>query len=155
MYLSELLKPEYVKIGLKGVKKEECLQEICEFISNVHGLDKKEVIKSIMEREKKGSTGLASGLAVPHGRSDNIQGIHFGVVYVPEGRDFEAYDKQPTYLFIAGIVSNQYSPHEQLEILKIIVEIYEKTDIKTSIKKVTTPKELYDLIILKEKEILK
>jgi len=154
MKLTELLKPEYVKIGISGKNKDDVLQNISEFISELHpSIDKKDVYKAIAEREKKGSTGLGNGLAIPHGRSPKVMGMHLVVVYDPEGKDFEAYDKNPSYLFFAAVTSDDYSPHEQLEVLRVIAEIYEKTDISTSVTKVTTPEQLYNLLIQKEKEI--
>lgn len=155
MKLSSFLKPEYVKIVNNGGKnKEEILNEISKFMTSVHpGLDKRDVYRALLEREKKGSTGLGKGLAVPHGRSPNVSGMHVCVVYYPAGKDFEAYDKNPSNLFFAAVTSEDYSPHEQLEILRIIAEIYEKTDISEAIKKVKTDQELYELLIQKEEEL--
>lgn len=154
MRLSELLKPDYVKIGSNGKSKDDILQDIADFISSAHpSIDKKDAYKAIAEREKKGSTGLGNGLAIPHGRSPKVTGMHLVVVYYPDGKDFEAYDKKPSYLFFAAITSDDYSPHEQLEVLRIIAEIYEKTDISTTITKAKNSQELYKLLIQKEEEI--
>lgn len=153
MKLAELLKPEYVKIGLDGKNKEETLNNIVDFISDVHHIEKKEAYKALSDREKKGSTGLGNGLAIPHGRSSKVDGMHLIVIYDPKGKDFEAYDKKPSHLFFAAITSEDYSPHEQLEVLRIIAEIYEKTDISIEITKVKSAQELYGLLLKKEEEI--
>jgi mannitol/fructose-specific phosphotransferase system IIA component (Ntr-type) len=154
MKLAELLKPEYVKVGLEGKTKEDILQELADFLSLSHsGIDKKDVFKAILEREKKGSTGVGNGLAIPHGRSPRIDGMHLIVVYDPAGKDFDAYDKKPSHLFFTAIASDDYSPHEQLEVLRIIAEIYEKTDLEKSIEKVKTPQAFYELLVAKEEEI--
>lgn len=154
MRLAELLKAEYVKIGMNGKSKDDVLQNIVDFISTAHHIDKKDALKAVSDREKKGSTGLGNGLAIPHGRSPNVNGMHLVVIYDPEGKDFEAYDKKPSRLFFAAITSDDYSPHEQLEVLRIIAEIYEKTDISSSISKIKSPKELFDLLLEKEEEIV-
>lgn len=154
MKLVELLKPEYVKIGLTAKTKDEVLMELADFISVSHqSIDKKDAYKALAEREKKGSTGLGNGLAIPHGRSPKVDGMNLVVVFDAEGKDFEAYDKKPSNLFFAAITSDDYSPHEQLEVLRIIAEMYEKTDISRSVEKVRTPKDLFDLLIKKEEEI--
>jgi mannitol/fructose-specific phosphotransferase system IIA component (Ntr-type) len=155
MKLIELLKPEYVKIGLSARSKDEVLQELAEFIASSHqSIDKKDAYKAIAEREKKGSTGLGNGLAIPHGRSPKVDGMHLVVVYDASGKEFDAYDKKPSNLFFAAITSDDYSPHEQLEVLRIIAEMYEKTDISKQVEKVRTTQELYDLLIKKEQEIV-
>ncbi len=155
MRLIDFLKPEYVKIISNGEKnKEEILGEIADFLTSEHNLeDKKEVYKALIEREKKGSTGLGKGLAVPHGRSPKVSGMHVCVIYYPQGKEFEAYDRKPSHLFFSAITSADYSPHEQLEILRIIAEIYEKTNISEEIKNVKTNEELFKLLIKKEEEI--
>ncbi len=153
MKLTELIKPDYVKIGIEGSAKDEVMESICEFIAEAHHLDKKDVLKALAEREKKGSTGLGNGLAIPHGRSAKVDGMHLVVIYDKTGKPFEAYDKKPSHLFFAAVTSEDYSPHEQLEVLRIIAEIYEKTDIAVSIGKVANTTDLYNLLIKKEEEI--
>ena len=154
MKLVELLKPEYVKIGLKGKNKNEIMMELSEFIALTHpGIDKKDAYKAISEREKKGSTGVGNGLAIPHGRSPRVDGMHLVVVLDFDGKDFDAYDKKPSYLFFAAIASDEYSPHEQLEVLRVIAEMYEKTDLSKAALKVQNPQDFYQLLISKEEEI--
>ncbi|OHD55627.1 MAG: hypothetical protein A2Y33_13410 [Spirochaetes bacterium GWF1_51_8] len=154
MKLAELLKPEYVKVGLEGKTKEDILQELAKFLSLSHkGVDEKDAFKAIQEREKKGSTGVGNGLAIPHGRSPKIEGMHLIVAYDPDGKEFDAYDKKPSHLFFTAVASDDYSPHEQLEVLRIIAEIYEKTDLEKSIEKVKNPQAFYELLVKKEEEI--
>ena len=154
MKLTELLNPQYVKIGLSGKTKDEILQEMAAFVSATHpAIDKKDAYTAIAEREKKGSTGVGNGLAIPHGRSPKVDGMHLIVIYDAEGKDFDAYDKNPSHLFFCAIASDEYSPHEQLEVLRIIAEMYEKTDLSKAAEKVKTPEELYNLLIKKEGEI--
>lgn len=154
MKLVELLKPQYVKLGLNGKNKDEIMMELAEFISATHpGIDKKDAYKAITEREKKGSTGVGNGLAIPHGRSPRVDGMHLVVVYDAEGKDFDAYDKQPSTIFFTAIASDEYSPHEQLEVLRIIAEMYEKTDLSTAVSRVKSAQNFYELLIKKEEEI--
>ncbi len=152
MLFRDILEERFVRIGLKATKKNEIFEELAQLFEEIHGIDRKEAYKAMVERERKGSTGLGNGLAIPHGRSPNIKDLHIIFVYEPDGRDFEAYDKQPSNLFLAVLTSDEYSPQQQLEILRIIVEIYEKTDIVQALKNVKTPHDLYELIIQKEAE---
>jgi mannitol/fructose-specific phosphotransferase system IIA component (Ntr-type) len=154
MRLKELLKPEYVKIGLNGKTKDDIMHNISDFMALSHpSIDKKDVYKALSEREKKGSTGLGNGLAIPHGRSSKVSGMHLVVIYDSQGKDFESYDKKSSQLFFAAITSEDYSPHEQLEVLRVIAEIFEKTDISSSVSGVKSSKDLYDLLLEKEEEI--
>lgn len=155
MRLKELLKKDGVKIGLSGKNKDDVLNELSAFMASAHeGLNKKDVYEAISEREKKGSTGVGAGLAIPHGRSAKIADMHLVVVYDPEGKDFDAYDKKPSHLFFCAVASSDYSPHEQLEVLRVIAEMHEKTDLQKAVLKCSTAEALYNLLIQKEEEIV-
>ncbi len=155
MKLSDLLKPEFVRIGLKMSLKEEILLELASFIANTHpSVNQKEAYRALLDREQKGSTGISQGLAVPHGRSSEVKGMHLVVVYDPKGKDFDSSDGNLSHLFFTVVAADTYSPHEQLEILRIVAEIYEKTDLKERIRTVQTSQELFSLLQEKELETL-
>lgn len=153
MKLTEMLKPEYMKIGLNGKTKDNVMQELADFVGNVHNLDRKDVYTAFVEREKKGSTGVGNGLAIPHGRSERIDGMYMIVAYDATGKEFDTYDQNPAHLFFAAVASEDFSPHEQLEALRIIAEMYEKTDIAKAVQKISNPADLYKLLVRKEEEI--
>lgn len=154
MKISELLKPESVQIGLQSTGKENILLELSQLMAKAHpDIDQKDAFRSLLDREQKGSTGVNRGLAVPHGRSTSAKGMHLIVVYDPKGKDFDSGDQLPSHLFFTVIAADTYSPHEQLEILRIIATIYEETDLKTKLEGIQDSKALFELILEKEKEI--
>ncbi|HEY0782000.1 MAG TPA: PTS sugar transporter subunit IIA, partial [Thermoanaerobaculia bacterium] len=73
----------------------------------------------LCEREQLGSTGIGSGIAIPHCK---LPGLAHGVValgIVPEGVDFGAIDGNPVKLFFL-VLSPPESPAEHLQILAAI-----------------------------------
>jgi fructose-specific phosphotransferase system IIA component len=71
-------------------------------------MDKKQLIKDVMEREKLSSTGLNNGCAIPHAHSSALSQTALAAAVLKEGVDFATPDSQPAKIvfFIAGPKGN-------------------------------------------------
>jgi len=77
--------------------------------------DAKQVFRDVMEREATVSTGMAKGLAIPHGRTTGVTGMAVAVGVSPEGVDFQSLDGRPTHLvFLIASSPEDRGPHLQL-----------------------------------------
>jgi len=100
MKLFEIIPVENIKIPLEGTTKEEIITELTDLIADSNPLvDRNLVLKSILEREATMSTGIGSGVAIPHGKSKGVKQIVGSMGIVPVGIDFEALDGEPVYIF--------------------------------------------------------
>ena len=98
--LTELLTPERIKIPLVSTSKDEILSELVEVVGKSTPIrDLKEVLRAVREREEVLSTGIGSGVAIPHGKSASISELALVAGVMPEGIDFEALDGKPVNLF--------------------------------------------------------
>ncbi len=76
--------------------------------------DKPAVLKAIMDRERKMSTGVQHGVAVPHGKTIAVDGLITAVGLKPEGVDFAALDGEPSRIFVMTVSSIlETGPHMQ------------------------------------------
>ncbi|MGL4367052.1 MAG: PTS sugar transporter subunit IIA [Brevinemataceae bacterium] len=153
MNLNDILIKESFHLGMKSSQKEDIIQEIAQHFADTYNLDKKQVFTHLWNREQKGSTGLGKGLAVPHSRIPNIGDIKLAVFYSKEGKDFNAYDHLPTHLFFAAIIDEEGHPQEQLEILRIIVECCEHTDLMAQLQHVESTEELRNILLKRIQEV--
>ncbi len=151
MRIKDILKPDCVKF-LKGRTKEEVMDELAEFMAKKFNLDKKAVLEAVWEREKKGSTGLEDGLAIPHGRSAIVDDIAMVVGYSPDGVDFDAQDDEPSKLFFFVLASEEYSSQEHLEILMRCAEMW-NAGLLERVEGATDEEEIYQAIVETEEEI--
>ncbi len=100
MQLSEYLKKELIIPHLTSTTKEEVLKELLEPVGKEFpGINIRHAYKILIEREKLGSTGIGDGVAIPHGKMEEIKKIILVVGRSFEGIDFEALDKKPCYIF--------------------------------------------------------
>ena len=72
-----------------------------------------EFIKSVVKREKRGSTGFGHGVAVPHVKHAAISKMAVAVAVSQSGIEFNALDKQPVYCVFL-LLSPADQPEEHL-----------------------------------------
>lgn len=98
MQLSEILRPECVKL-LGGVtSKKRLFHDIAELAEAAYGLGHTQVLDALLERETLGPTGVGQGVALPHARLhavDRVCGLFFRL---ERPLDFESVDRQPVDL---------------------------------------------------------
>ncbi len=98
MEISDLLLPEAVVYSLKVTSKKQVLQELSERAAKITGLAAREVLETILARERLGTTGVGQGIAIPHGRVAKLDKIHGLFARLAQPVDFESLDEQPVDL---------------------------------------------------------
>lgn len=73
MNLRKILTKDVITNDLKGDTKEEIIDSLIELLFDAGRiLDRESIKKCIMEREAKMSTGMEAGIAIPHGKTDEL-----------------------------------------------------------------------------------
>lgn len=55
-------------------------------------------LKSVLEREKVGSTGIGKGIAIPHSRTSSVREVVVAIGRSTSGIEFEALDNREVHL---------------------------------------------------------
>jgi PTS system nitrogen regulatory IIA component len=98
MNISDLLQPDAVIASLKVQSKKQLLQELAARGAQQTGIAERKIFEILTERERLGSTGVGSGIAVPHGRMPDIAKITGVFARLETPIDYDAVDKQPVDL---------------------------------------------------------
>ena len=98
MQLSEFLDFDAIKPSLSGGNKRALLQQMAQFAAGRLQVDVAEILSSITERERLGSTGFGQGVAIPHGKIDGLASIYCMFARLSEPVDYKAIDGQPVDL---------------------------------------------------------
>jgi mannitol/fructose-specific phosphotransferase system IIA component (Ntr-type) len=97
--LSELLTPDRVRVPLRGASKQALLEEL---VGVLHGAgavaDAGEVLAAVHAREAVLSTGVGSGVAIPHGKTDSAPALLMAAGVTGGPVEFDALDGQPVQL---------------------------------------------------------
>lgn len=106
---------ETISLDLKGNDKEEILAEMVELLAaSGHIRDKEAVLKAVTDREKRMSTGMQNGIAIPHGKTDSVDCLVAALGIKREGIDFGALDGQPSTIFVMTVSpDSRTGPHIQ------------------------------------------
>lgn len=107
MKLSSLLSPKQVILDLKGEVCADALAHMVDQLISRGVLNaslRSEVIELLEQREQQVSTGIGSGVAIPHAFSDSIDEVIAAFGRSVDGIDFEAIDNAPVHLVMLLIV---------------------------------------------------
>lgn len=146
MRLAEFLRQENILTDLKSRKKEELLEEmVTEVSERAAGLDKKAVLKALLDREKLGTTGIGHGVAIPHGK---IKGLNEIMVFFGrsiKGVDFQSMDSSPVHLFFL-IITPENSATAHLKVLACISHLLKNQDFRVRLLRASTGPEIFRII---------
>lgn len=146
MLLTELLTPDRIKIPLVSTGKEELLRELVDIAARDAGLsDHSEVLRAVMDREQVLSTGIGSGVAIPHGKSASVTRLVLAAGVAPAGVDFEALDGRPVQLFFL-LVGPDSAAGDHVKALSRISRLLRRELFRDRLTRASTPQEFYDVL---------
>ena len=98
MQLSDLIAPDAVLCDVRANSKKQFLQTIAEHAAPGVGVTVRSIFDTLSQRERLGSTGIGNGVAIPHGKLADIEGIHAYFMRLAKPLPFEAMDDEPVDL---------------------------------------------------------
>jgi mannitol/fructose-specific phosphotransferase system IIA component (Ntr-type) len=117
---AELLEDPEQSIRYKRGLKEAVLGEICDLFEAAGAVsNRSKLLTDLVNREKKASTALGKGLAIPHVRTMQAKAFTGAVLRSPPGIWFDAPDGEKVRVFFA-IVAPPYDDQEYLKIYKAL-----------------------------------
>ncbi len=141
--LADLLHPERVRIGLTLGDKNAALRAIASLLTMPEGTVNEEVLNDVLdERERLASTGIGSGVAIPHGRFDGVEELRAAVAICPAGVDFDAVDRLPVYILV-GIVGPKSMPQKHLAALAGVSRVLRSEEKRNALLRAVDNAEAY------------
>lgn len=146
MNIRKVIQKESLSLSLQARDKQGIIEELLDLILRSGRVqDRKAVLKAILEREKKMSTGMHHGLAIPHGKTETVDTLLAAVGLIPEGVDFDSQDGQPTRIFILTVSPvNRAGPH--IQFLAEISRLMNRQDVRDEMLAASTEEELYNIL---------
>lgn len=107
--------------------------------------DEEELVRSLMEREALGSTGIGDGVAIPHAKSSAIRDMVVAFGKSSVGVDFQSMDGKPAHLFFL-LVTPDDKPGDHLKTLARISRILKNPVLRENLKQTPGCREIQKLI---------
>lgn len=96
--LSDILSPDAVQASLSVPNKKVLFQQLASIAGRIVGIEPKQVVERLVERERLGSTGFGGGVAIPHGKVEGLERVVGVFARLAQPIDFSAIDDMPVDL---------------------------------------------------------
>ena len=146
MRLADLLDRRQVVADLEAQDKGEALEELAALLSACDDrIPSKEFARILAERERLRSTGVGSGVAIPHGKVQGLDRLTLAVGLSKKGVEFDAADGQPVHIFMA-LAAPVSSTGDHLKALARIARLCGDPGFRDRLTGCTSDGEVYDVL---------
>lgn len=133
MHYWELFEEKFVATKLQSKNKEVLLEELVEVLVAGKAINKKQASKALellRKREQVGSTGIGSGVAIPHIKLPGLKTVCTAIGIHPEGVDYRSIDGGKVKL--AFLILRPEEDHEEhLKLLQWIAKLGRNPDFRS------------------------
>lgn len=135
---------------IQGKNKPEILSHLLDTLVKNDGLaDRSGVLARLLEREKLKTTGIGSGVAIPHCKVADVDRARIAIGISREGLDYQSLDGHPTHLFFL-VVAPKENGNAHLKICARIARLVREENFIQELLAMETPPEVVSLIRKKE-----
>ncbi len=148
MKLSNFVVREAIVPQLVSQQRDEVIRELIDTLATAGVIAKSlrtELVKMIVDREEKGSTGFGKGVAVPHVKHAKIKKMAATIGVSQQGVDFNALDTAPVYSIVL-LLSPQDKPDEHLQAMENIFSNLQKDTFRRFLRQATSVDSVMDLL---------
>ena len=154
MYLSELLNEEAIHLGLASRDKESCIKELVQLLESAHHVNTRgEILSKVLQRESMMSTGIGNGVAIPHGKTRQLDRLVAACGVALPGIDFDSMDGEPAGLFILLVSpENLRGPH--VKALANVSRLLKEETVRAALRGAGSPAEFLGVLRNAEQQYL-
>jgi mannitol/fructose-specific phosphotransferase system IIA component (Ntr-type) len=148
MKLRDFVVPKAIIPQLAGTDRDSVLRELVGALVEggaAPAAIQDDLIRFILDREKKGSTGFGKGVAVPHVKHAKVKKMAAAIGISQKGVDFRALDKMPVYSVVL-LLSPVDRPEEHLQAMETVFSNLQKDTFRRFLRQATTVAEITDLL---------
>jgi mannitol/fructose-specific phosphotransferase system IIA component (Ntr-type) len=140
MKLAKLLRADQIILDMKAVEHWPAIIELVDHLVETGSLpaaQREESLAALKAREEQVSTGIGSGVAIPHAFSDHLEEVIAVLGRSRSGIDFEAIDNAPVHFIILFIVPRK-EYHLHLRTLAAIAKMFTNCEVRRELGKAET-----------------
>jgi nitrogen PTS system EIIA component len=146
MPLNDLVAPQAVVPSLRVNSKKQALQELAARAAAICGRNEREIFEVLLQRERLGSTGIGSGIAIPHGKLAKLDRLYGVFARLERPVDFESLDGQPVDLMFL-LLAPEAAGADHLKALARITRLLRDPDIARKLRESRDAEALYAVLM--------
>ena len=147
MPLTDLVAPNAIIPALKVNNKKQAIQELSARAAELTGQNERAVFEVLLQREKLGSTGVGSGIAIPHGKLPKLAKLFGLFARLDRPIDFEALDGQPVDLIFL-LLAPEGAGADHLKALARVARLLRDADVAEKLRQSRDAEALYAVLAL-------
>lgn len=152
MKIMDILNKDCIIPELCSKNKGEVLEELTgALLTCKANLDKEALVAVLLERERLGSTGIGDGIAIPHGKVQDLDELVLSFGRSTEGIEFDSMDGRPTHLFFL-LIAPENSAGIHLRALAKISRLLKSGQFRQRLLEAETSEALFQVIQEEDKE---
>jgi mannitol/fructose-specific phosphotransferase system IIA component (Ntr-type) len=150
MKIDELLNTSSVILKFESRNKRHALEQLTRNFASLHSrLTQSALLEALLKREELGSTGIGSGVAIPHANSNNLTEPRGLLAISKKGVEFNALDGELVrLLFLIVFPQGSIGPH--LQTLSMIARLLRDKFVRDSLLKAKTPEKVIEILSTEE-----
>ena len=148
MKLANLLGADQIILDMKAVDHWPAIEELVDHLVQISLLPEAQregSLEALKAREEQVSTGIGSGVAIPHAFSDELEEVVAIFGRSKAGIDFEAIDNAPVHYIILFIVPRK-DYHLHLRTLAAIAKMFTNCEIRRQLSTSETRDEILTIL---------
>lgn len=151
MTLDHLIYADCVASDLRVSSKKQLFQEMARLLLDSSKVDIgpipiRDIVSVAMERERLGSTGVGSGVALPHARIDGIDRVYAAFAKLETPLDYDAIDDRPVDLVVM-LIAPSSAGGEHLRALAQVSRRLRREDVRARLRSAPDAESLYISLI--------
>jgi len=152
MMLTRILQPTCVKVPLAGTDKDAVITELVDLLDASSLLQNKQAaLDAVFARERTRSTGIGSGIAIPHGKTSAVKELVMALGIAQQPVDFDSVDKKPVAIVILLVSPlEQTGPH--IQALARISRLMLDNEFKNALERAPSAEAAYQLLSERENQ---
>ena len=145
MEITDLLTFERVISSLRAPSKKQALQELSRRAAEITGLHERAIFDVLLERERLGTTGVGSGIAIPHGKLPTLETL-FGVfARLEKPVDYQAIDERPVDLIFI-LLAPELAGADHLKALARVSRLLRDKSVCNKLRGTNSAEALYTIL---------
>ena len=145
MQLSDILKPEGVRLIHQTTSKKRLFHELGDMAFACYGFDGELATEALQAREALGPTGVGHGVAIPHARMAAVKGVCGMFVRLEKPLDFDAVDRQPVDLLFT-LFAPEGAGVDHLKALALVSRTMRERDVRAKLRANDDPAALHAIL---------
>lgn len=143
--IADLLDPARVELDCQFTSKKRLLEHIAAMLSKGTEIDEQSVFRVLIERERLGSTGVGQGVALPHGRMEDIDNAILALATLSEPLDYQSPDDQNVRI-VVGLLVPENANDAHLQILSHLAQILNQARLRDWLLRAKDKNEIFSAL---------